>query len=81
VSPHVAVVTAQRDALLPLVLAGAGAALLPEPIARTARRLDAVVADPHPGIRRRVVLAHRLGQLAPAATAFVELALSVERQT
>jgi DNA-binding transcriptional LysR family regulator len=77
----VAVVTAQRDALLPLVLAGAGAALLPEPIARTASRLDAVVAEPDPGIHRRVVLAHRRGQLAPAATAFVELALSVERQT
>jgi DNA-binding transcriptional LysR family regulator len=70
------------DQTLPILLfpAGAGAALLPEPIARTARRLDAVVADPDPGIHRRVVLTHRPGQLAPAATAFVELALSVSRQ-
>jgi DNA-binding transcriptional LysR family regulator len=75
-SPNVAVVTAQRDAILPLVLAGAGAALLPEPIAQTAARLGATVARPSPGIRRTVVLAHRPGPLAPAAAAFVRLALS-----
>jgi DNA-binding transcriptional LysR family regulator len=33
VSPEVVVVTAQRDSILPLVLAGAGAALLLESIA------------------------------------------------
>lgn len=81
VSPHASVVTAQREAMLPLVLAGAGAALLPEPIARTASRLDAVVARPDPPISRRVVLAHRRGQLAPAAAAFVDLALSGERRS
>jgi LysR family transcriptional regulator, carnitine catabolism transcriptional activator len=74
--PHIAVVTAQREAMLPLVLSGAGAALLPEAIARTASRLDAVVCRPHPAIHRRVVLSRRPGPLAPAAAAFVELAKS-----
>ncbi len=78
-SPNVVVVTAQREAILPLVLAGAGAALLPEPIAQTAARLGGIVARPRPAIRRTVVLAHRPGPLAPAAAAFVELSLAPER--
>jgi LysR family transcriptional regulator, carnitine catabolism transcriptional activator len=74
VTPHIAVVTAQRDAVLPLVLAGAGVALVPEATAESARLLGAVVARPRPAIRRQVVLAHRPGPLAPAARRFVELA-------
>ena len=73
-SPRIAVVTAQREAILPLVLAGAGAALLPEPLAQVAARLGAVVSDPHPPITRSIVLAHRPGPLAPAARRFLELA-------
>lgn len=72
--PHVAVVTAQRDAILPLVLAGAGAALVPEPIAAVARALGATVARPLPTVERRIALVHRTGPLAPAADRFVELA-------
>lgn len=68
-SPRIAVVTAQREAILPLVLAGAGAALLPEPLAQVAARLGAVASDP-----RSIVLAHRTGLLAPAARRFLELA-------
>ena len=60
-SPRIAVVTAQREAILPLVLAGAGAALLPEPTAQVAARLGAVVSDPRPPITRSIVLAHRPG--------------------
>ena len=60
-SPLVVVVAAQREAILPLVLAGAGAALVPEPLARQAARLGAVVATPRPPITRHVVLAHRPG--------------------
>jgi LysR family carnitine catabolism transcriptional activator len=75
-SPRVVVVAAQREAILPLVLAGAGAALVPEPLARQAARLGAVVADPRPQITRRIVLAHRPGPLAPAARRFLELALA-----
>jgi hypothetical protein len=73
-SPRIAVVTAQREAILPLVLAGAGAALLPEPLTQVAARLGAVVSDPHPPITRSIVLAHRPGPLAPAARRFLELA-------
>jgi DNA-binding transcriptional LysR family regulator len=79
-SPNVVVVTAQREAILPLVLAGAGAALLPEPIAQTAARLGATVARPSPSIQRTVVLAHRPGPLAPAAAAFVDLSLLATRR-
>jgi LysR family carnitine catabolism transcriptional activator len=72
--PEVAVVTAQRDAILPLVLAGAGAALVPEPIAEVARTLGATVAQPDPVIERSIALVHRAGPLAPAAARFVDLA-------
>ena len=75
-APNVVVVTAQRDAIVPLVLAGAGAALVPEPTARTAARLGAVVARPSPAIHRTVVLAHRPGTLAPAAGALVRLSVA-----
>jgi DNA-binding transcriptional LysR family regulator len=78
VSPEFVVVTAQRDALLPLVLAGAGAALLPEPIAHQAASQGAVIARPSPAITRTVVLAHRPGPLAPAAAAFVELSVPMD---
>jgi len=75
VEVEVVVVTAQREALLPLVLAGAGATLLPEPIAQTAAARGAVIVRPSPAIRRTVVLAHRHGSLSPAASAFAKLSL------
>jgi len=76
VTPQVAVVTAQRDAILPLVLAGAGAALVPESLAEEAARLGATIARPDPSVTRRVVLTHRRGPLAPAARRFVEEAVA-----
>jgi LysR family nitrogen assimilation transcriptional regulator len=78
-SPRIAVVTAQRGAILPLVLPGAGAALVPEHLARVAGQMGAVVVEPRPPITRRVVLAHRAGPLAPAAARFVELAAAGAR--
>jgi DNA-binding transcriptional LysR family regulator len=75
-SPSVAVVTAQRDAIVPLVIAGAGAALVPESVARTAAALGAVTARPVPPIERALALIHRAGPLSPAATRFVEMATS-----
>lgn len=72
--PQVAVVTAQRDAVLPLVLAGAGGALVPEWLATVAVRLQATVGRPDPPIVRQVSLLHRPGPLAPAAERFCELA-------
>lgn len=74
-TPRVVVVAAQREAILPLVLAGAGAAMVPEALAARAARMGAVVATPRPAITRRVVLAHRDGPLAPAARRFLELAV------
>jgi len=72
--PRVAVVTAQRDAMLPLVLAGAGAALVPEATAGVAELHGATVVHPDPPVTRSIVLIHLAGQLAPAAARFVELA-------
>ncbi len=72
VTPQIAVVTAQRDAILPLVLAGAGAALVPETLADEAVRLGAAIARPDPAITRHVVLTHRRGPLAPAAQRFLD---------
>ncbi|MGA2307653.1 MAG: LysR substrate-binding domain-containing protein [Acidimicrobiales bacterium] len=73
-TPAVAVVTAQRDAILPLVIAGAGAALVPESVARTATGLGAITARPEPAIERALALVHRAGPLSPAAARFAEIA-------
>jgi DNA-binding transcriptional LysR family regulator len=70
----VAVVTAQRDAILPLVIAGAGAALVPESAARTAVEQGAVMVRPAPAITRAIALVSRPGPLAPAAARFSEMA-------
>jgi DNA-binding transcriptional LysR family regulator len=70
-----AVVTAQREAVMPLVVAGAGATLLPEPLAGVAARLGAVVVPMRPRVTRAVVAVHRDGPLSPAAQAFLEGAL------
>lgn len=72
VIPVVAVETEQREALLPLVLAGAGSALLPGPLAEQARQRGAVVCPLIPPLRRTVGLIHRRGTLSPAAQAFVD---------
>lgn len=72
--PRLAVVTAQRDAILPLVLAGAGAALIPESLATVAAQLGAVVTWPVPAAVRQLALVHRPGSLSPAAARFCEMA-------
>ncbi len=73
VTPRIAVEMDAREAIVPLVLAGAGAALLPAPLAREAGRRGAVVRAARPRIVRRIGLVHREGQLSPAARAFVAL--------
>jgi DNA-binding transcriptional LysR family regulator len=73
-APVIAVETEQREALLPLVLAGAGTALLPRPLAEQAARQGAVVAELRPPLRRTVGIVYRQGTLSPAARAFLELA-------
>jgi LysR family transcriptional regulator, carnitine catabolism transcriptional activator len=74
VEPHVVVETAQRDALVPLVLAGAGTTFLPAGVAATAAAQGAVVRATRPIVRRTVALVHRPGSVSPAAGAFIELA-------
>ena len=75
VHPKLAVISAQRDAILPLVLAGAGVALVPESMALVAERLGAIIARPDPPAVRQLALVHRSGALSPAAGRFAELAV------
>jgi len=70
----VAVETGHRDSIIPLVLAGAGVAVLPEPTARRAAEDGAVVARLRPPLVRTVGIVHRRGGLSPAADAFARLA-------
>ncbi len=74
VTPRIAVETAAREAIVPLVLAGAGAALLPAPLAHEAQRRGAVTRAARPAITRRIGLVHREGRLSAAAEAFLALA-------
>ncbi|MGI8754688.1 MAG: LysR family transcriptional regulator [Acidimicrobiales bacterium] len=73
--PRIGVVTEHREAIVPLVLAGAGAAVLPEPLARAAAAQGAVVVPLTPGVERTVHLVRRSGPLSPGAAAFRALAL------
>jgi DNA-binding transcriptional LysR family regulator len=71
---EIAVELNQREAILPLVLAGAGATLLPTTMAAQARERGAVVRPMRPTVSRPLGLVHRAGELSPAAAAFVALA-------
>ncbi|WP_405904141.1 LysR family transcriptional regulator [Streptomyces sp. NBC_00656] len=72
--PSIVVETAHRDAIVPLVLSGAGAAVLPAPVARAAKRLGAQVRALAITFPRPCFLYHRTGPLAPASLAFVAMA-------
>lgn len=72
----IVVETPHRDAIVPLVLNGVGAAFLPTPIAAEAGRRGAVVAPLRPRYRYEVVLAHRDRPLTAAGQAFLACALS-----
>lgn len=74
VVPQIAVETAQREALIPLVLAGAGTTFLPTRLARAAGDLGATVRPTVPRLRRTIVLVHRSDALGPAGQRFVALA-------
>ena len=75
IAPRIAVETAAREAIVPLVLAGAGAALLPESLAQEAARRGARLRAARPPLRRRIGLVRRAGPVSPAARAFVGLAV------
>jgi DNA-binding transcriptional LysR family regulator len=72
--PNIVVETDQRDAIIPLVLAGAGTALLPAGLAREARQRGATVIKLRPEVSRRIGLLHRRGPVSPAAAAMIALA-------
>jgi DNA-binding transcriptional LysR family regulator len=74
VEATVAVEISHREAILPLVLAGAGTSFLPEPLAADAASRGAVVARLEPAMVRTIGLLHRRGPLSPAARAFAQLA-------
>jgi DNA-binding transcriptional LysR family regulator len=66
--------TSHRESMLPFVLAGVGAALLPSEVAAQAAGLGAVVRRLEPPLRREAILVHRNGRLSAAARAFVDIA-------
>jgi LysR family transcriptional regulator, carnitine catabolism transcriptional activator len=72
-APTLAVETEQREAIVALVLAGAGASILPASIAAVARTSGAVTVPLSPRLRRSVGLIWREGTVSPAAQAFIAL--------
>ena len=74
--PNVAVEINHREAIVPLVLSGAGSALLPERLARDAVARGAVVRSLRPTLSRRIGLLHRSARLSPAAHAMIALAVA-----
>ena len=72
--PFVAVETESRQALIPLVLAGAGISFLPRALAEGAARQGLVIAELDPPLRREIRLVTRPDPLSPAAQAFAALA-------
>jgi DNA-binding transcriptional LysR family regulator len=70
----VAVETAHRAMIVPLVLAGAGASLLPRPMAEDAAGKGAVLCETEPALSYRGRLVWRSGPRSPAADRFVAMA-------
>lgn len=78
---HIMIETSQREAIVPLVLAGAGVAFLPTAMAGAAAARGAVIAPTTPAMRRVIGVVHRPGPLSPAARAFLGLARAAARVT
>jgi DNA-binding transcriptional LysR family regulator len=74
---RISVEAGQREALVPLVLAGAGACLVPDGMAAVAARQGAVVVRLDPPRFRNIGLVARRGPRSPAAREFRELARRV----
>jgi LysR family transcriptional regulator, carnitine catabolism transcriptional activator len=73
-APRIAVQTESREAIVPLVLQGAGATLLPRQLAEVAAQRGATLRAVDPPITRNVVVVRRDGPLSPASRAFLALA-------
>jgi DNA-binding transcriptional LysR family regulator len=65
--PHVVVETDHREAIGPLVIAGAGVSLLPRAAAQAAEQLGAIIREVRPPLVRRIGLVTRPGPVSPAA--------------
>jgi DNA-binding transcriptional LysR family regulator len=66
-----------REAYVPMIVSGAGAAILPRFVGEIASRAGAIVAELENPIRLKSVLVQRPGELAPAAREFRDLALKL----
>ena len=75
ITPLIAVETEQRDALVPLVLAGAGVAFVPHALADVAAAQGAIVRATRPTLSRKIAVVHRAGPLSPAGARFLACAL------
>jgi len=75
--PVVAIETGQREAILPLVLAGAAAAVMPEALAVLAAAQGAVPVPFDPPLTRELAIVRRPGSPTPSATAFLAVAASL----
>ncbi len=73
VAPRIVVETAHRAMIVPLILSGVGAALLPTSMARDAAQRGARTLSHRPRLLRHGRLIWRSGPLSPAAQAFVDL--------
>jgi len=78
--PNIAVEISHREAIVPLVLMGAGSALLPAGTAAEAASKGATVHQLRPRMSRRIGLLHRPTRLSPACGALVELATATLRR-
>ena len=74
VRPVVAIETSQREAVLPLVLAGAGTAVMPEALAALAAAQGAIPVPFDPPLTRDLAIVRRPGTPTPAAVAFLAVA-------
>ncbi|GAA0927639.1 LysR family transcriptional regulator [Pseudonocardia zijingensis] len=72
VEPLVSVEVPQRGAVLPMVLNGGGAAIVPLRLALDALLRDAVVRELVPPLRREIGVIYRLGPLTAATEAFLD---------
>jgi DNA-binding transcriptional LysR family regulator len=66
--------TEHREAILPLVLAGVGVAVLTDSWASLARQAGALVLDLNPTAYLHVALVSRRGPISPPAVAFLKTA-------
>lgn len=73
--PTIAVETDHREGIVAMVRAGAGASIVPAPLAAVTDSSGALLRPISPPIERRIGLVRRAGPLSPAAQAFVALAV------